>query len=485
LRAIGPVPGLTFEVDPVALEQFVTLGAVLTPRSIYRRVHKLAPAHLLTIEATGEPRLARYWRLSLEPREGVIDEDWIAECRTRLLASVERHLIADVPVGAFLSGGVDSAAVVAAISRLGAEPLRTFTIGFDQRRFDETAAAAELAAHLGCEHRIERLDAATAIGLLPQVAATYDEPFADDSALPTWLVSRLARQEVTVALSGDGGDELFAGYRRYRSELQLGRLKRLPGAQTVLARLARLPMPSGRRFARLARLAHDSALERPVERSFAKQYASSTAVLASLWGPSLPPSAVAGYRRWADELFDCGTGKAADADAIRLPDDPLRSLLAVDTQVWLPDDILTKVDRASMAHSLEVRVPLLSHRFVDWTATVPNRLKLDCGVGKQLLRRAVADWLPPGFLDRPKQGFSIPLAAWALGEFGDHALAVWNSSGIADSGWFSSAAMSRLLYEHRRGDADHGAVIFTLLMLAYWWPTRLGAAAAAPPNNCS
>ncbi|CAN5301771.1 amidotransferase 1, exosortase A system-associated [soil metagenome] len=465
LKTLGPVPGLDFNVDRLAVEQFVTLGAVLAPRSIYSQVFKLAPGTLLTVPASGPPVFHRFWELRLEPREGIGEAQWIEDCRARLLAAVKMCLEADVPLGAFLSGGVDSSAVVAAMSRLTREPVRTFTIGFAQAAFDETAIAAEAAAHLGCRHRAQTLRPEVALEILEQLADVYDEPFADDSAIPTWLVSRLAREDVTVALSGDGGDELFAGYRRHGAELQLARLKRLPGAGLALQGLAHLTRPpgGGRAWARLRKLSHDAALANPAERSFAKQYRAPEQVLQALWGGTLNPGAIAGYRRWAAELLHEGA----------LPTDPLQLMLYADTTVWLPDDMLVKVDRASMAHSLEVRVPMLSHTFVDWAATVPPGLKRKNGQGKYLLRRAIEDWLPPGLLERPKKGFAVPVGAWLHGSFGDRAVAVWRASEVDASGLFTRDALARLLAEHRRRDADHAAIIFTLLMFAHWWPTRL------------
>jgi len=477
LKALGPVPGLAFDLDPTSIEQYVTLGAVLAPRSIYQSVSKLPPGCSLSVSAEGEPRLHRYWQLRLHPRDDINENEWIEECRSRLLASVRQHMVADVPLGAFLSGGVDSSAVVAAMSRLSQQPVRAFTIGFAQPRYDETAVAAQVATHLGCVHAIQRLRPEAAPRLLEQLAQVHDEPFADDSAMPTWLVSRLARQHVTVALSGDGGDELFAGYRRHRAELQLSRLKRLPGAQLALEGLARLSaLPAtGMRWQRLHKLAAHSALRSSGERNIAKQYRASESVLDTLWASSMTATDMAGFRRWSAELF----GNA-------LPSDPLQAMLYADTTVWLPDGMLVKVDRASMAHSLEVRVPMLSHRFVDWAGTVPTGLKLRGNVGKYLLRRAIEPWLPSGILDRPKQGFAVPVGDWLMGDFGQHALAVWHDSGVEGSRLFRPGAMARLLQAHRSGQADHAAIIYTLLMFAHWWPTRLGqrqaTTASRPPD---
>lgn len=480
LKALGPVPELDFTPDPQAMEQFVTLGAILAPRSIYRNVYKLPPGTQLRISAIGQPAIRQFWRLKLAPQEvGALSEaGWVDACRTRLLATVSRHLIADVPIGAFLSGGVDSSAVVAAMSRLTKQPVRTFTIGFAHPRFDESSIAAEVARHLGCIHRVVVLKPGDLAPMLADLATVYDEPFADESAIPTWLVSRLAREDVTVALSGDGGDELFAGYRRYRSERLLQSLKRLPGAQLVLNSLSHLPYHAfgvaGPRWHHLLKLARDSALTNVAERNLAKQYRTAPAVLLRLWGERLPPPALAGYRRWAAELFGEG-----------LPIDPLLAMLYADTTVWLPDDMLTKVDRASMAHSLEVRVPLLSHHFVDWAATVPTSLKLRGNKGKIILRRAIEDWLPPNILDRPKQGFAVPIAHWLMGPFGEHVVDIWQGSGIEDAGLFTRGAMRALLREHRARAADHSRIVFTLLMLAYWWPTKLTGQPVISGDACT
>jgi asparagine synthase (glutamine-hydrolysing) len=467
LKALEPVPGLSFDPCPLAIDQFLALGAVLTPRSIYRQVHKLEPGARLEIGPAGEPVISRFWRLRLQPRSGVSVPDWIEACRTQLLDSVRSHLVADVPLGAFLSGGVDSAAVVAAMSRVGAAPVRTFTIGFDEAGFDESAAAARVAAHLGCRHTERRLSPGAAAQMLDRLAPGFDEPFADDSVIPTWFVAQLAREQVTVALSGDGGDEVFAGYRRYRTEAVRQRLMRLPGAPLLLAgaqRLPGLPGPFPRQRAYLAKLAAATACPDPAARFLMRQVKLDTALRQGLYSATfaarLPPDEP--FARWAGELRD-EHWPATDFDAV----------LHADTTVWLPDDMLTKVDRMSMAHSLEVRVPMLSHRFVDWTAGVPRELKLRGDVGKWLLRQAVAPWLPPGAVDRPKQGFSVPLATWMAGSFGDHVARVWHEAGMEQACIFRPGSIETLIEQHRRGAADHGRTLFTLMMLAYWWRGRL------------
>jgi asparagine synthase (glutamine-hydrolysing) len=363
---------------------------------------------------------------------------------------------------------VDSSAVVAAMSQLTKEPVRTFTIGFKESRFDESDIAAKVAQHLGCRHTVRRLEPVAAADILERLAPVFDEPFADNSAIPTWHVAQLARQEVTVALSGDGGDELFAGYRRHWSEAMLQRFKRLPGADLALAAAQHapsLPLPWWRRErARLAKVAADSSLGSTTHRFLAKQCTASDAERHALYSPGFSAQVSKGgsVARWASELFPA-----------TMPSDPVDCLLLADTTVWLPDDMLVKVDRASMVHSLEVRVPLLSHRFVEWTATIPRGLKLRGRTGKVLLRRAIAGWLPPGILDRPKQGFAVPLSAWMVGDFGRHVRTVWHESGVASAGIFKPDCLDTLLAEHRGGNADHGQRLYGLMMFAYWWRHRL------------
>ncbi len=477
LKSLTPVPGLRFEPCAQAIDQYMALGLVCAPRSIYAAVQKLEPGCTLTLSAHGEPRIERYWQLRLHARDDVSEHDWIDECRARLLDTVERHLVADVPLGAFLSGGVDSSAVVAAMSRLTDTPVRTFTIGFDDPRFDESPTAAAIAGHLGCAHLSRKLVPSDADDILPRLAAAFDEPFADSSAIPTWHVSQLAREQVTVALSGDGGDELFAGYRRHRSEVALARLKRVPGAQFALAGAQALQdFPGGlwrRQRAHVAKVAGASRLTSTFTRSVAKQCMADDATRHALYTADFCARLPGGdaLSRWADELFGTAT-----------PGDPLDDMLYADTTVWLPDDMLTKVDRASMAHSLEVRVPLLSPRFVEWTATVPREFKLQRGVGKALLRKAIAPWLPEGTLDRPKQGFSVPLAAWMAGDLAASLRKAWHDAGLADAGIFVPDALERLLAEHCNGAADHAPRLYGLLMLALWWRQRPGQLPLPPTH---
>jgi len=439
LGALRALPELDFDVDPRAVRDVLTFGHVRQPRSIYAQVRQLRPGHWLSIGGQGEATEGCYWRACYrEPAERLSAEGWAAAFRARWLETVAAHMTADVELGAFLSGGIDSSAVVAAMSQLSERPVRTFTIGFADRRFDETNAAAAVAAHWGCRHSAMTLEPAHALEMLPRVAAAYDEPFADPSMVPTWVLSRFARGQVKAALSGDGGDELFLGYRRHRTEWAVGHLP------AVVRR----------------RLGTDFASDDGFQRFFARTQVSDAAVRADALSPDLaaidadhPPATM------RDEAIP---------DWRHVSDSDLLRFAYADLTVNLPSAMLTKVDRASMAHGLEVRVPMLDHRLADWAMAVPTGQKLRWGTPKALLRRAVAPWLPPGIADRPKQGFKVPLATWFRGDFGADAVSLWRDGRASRMGWMRLGAAERLLTEHRAGRADHSRLLFAAAMLALW-----------------
>ncbi len=286
LKTLVPVPGFAFTPDPIAMDQFLAFGHVLAPRSIYREVTKLAPGCSLVLGPEGDPVVTRFWSFRYRPETGVSEADWIERFRERFTACVERHLESEVPLGAFLSGGVDSSAVVAAMTRVMREPVRTFTIGFADRDFDEAPVAREVATHLGCRHTERRVELDDAATLLPRLAAAYDEPFADPSAIPTWYVSRLAREQVTVAMSGDGGDELFAGYERHHAERLLQRHGGLFALAGALAHLPTLPNARWNQLRqRLAKVSADARLSGTFPRFFSKYQLAPRSVRAALYRP--------------------------------------------------------------------------------------------------------------------------------------------------------------------------------------------------------
>lgn len=476
LKGLLAHPGVARTLDPAALEDYMAFGYVPDPKCIYAGIRKLPPGHWLSWRAgETEPAARQYWDVPFTLDERVNEADAIAELCTRLDESVRSQMIADVPLGAFLSGGVDSSAVVASMSRLSGEPVHTCSIGFEHGGFDETAYARQVAERLHTRHFEQRVDA-DEHSLLDTLAATYDEPFADSSALPTYRVCQLARTQVTVALSGDGGDEDFAGYRRYRLHAAESRWRaRLPLAlRRPLFGLAGSMYPKAdwaprplRAKTTLQALAGDD-----VAAYFHSVSTTSAALRARLYSTSCKRD-LQGYDALA--VF---RAHAAHAPT----DEPLALAQYLDFKTWLPGDILTKVDRASMAHSLEVRVPLLDHRFVAWASSLPRDLKLRGGTGKYIFKKALEPDLPREILYRAKMGFSVPLAAWLRGPLAQRTRAALVTGAVAESGYFEPAVLDGLLRQHASGRRDHSATLWKLLMLDAFLrneqqPVGVGAAA--------
>ena len=467
LKALVPVPGLRFTPDARAMDQYFAFGHVLAPHTIYSEVTKLEPGCALTIGPAGEPATTRYWRFQYptQPEAPQAPElEWVERFRDTFTACVQRHLQSDVPLGAFLSGGVDSSAVVAAMSRVMREPVRTFTIGFADSGFDEAPFARRVAEHLDCRHTERRVELEDAATLLPRLATAYDEPFADPSAIPTWYVSKLAREQVIVALSGDGGDELFAGYERHRSERMLAERSPMFALARVMAAMPPLPLARWNYLRqRAAKISGDARLPGTFQRFFSKYQLLPRPARAALYRDEFRARLETGdeLERLAAAYFPAPASR-----------DPVENLLYADTVVRLPDDMLTKVDRASMQHSLEVRVPFLSHVFVQFAATVPVDMKLRGATGKYLVRKAVEPWLPPGALDRPKHGFAVPLARWVRGDLGRYAESLWRDARADESGALKPAAVAALFREHREARADRSQMLYALAMFALWWKSR-------------
>ncbi|HET7563091.1 MAG TPA: XrtA/PEP-CTERM system amidotransferase [Rhodanobacteraceae bacterium] len=459
LKGLLAHPDVQRRIDPQALEDYMAFGYVPDPKTIYRGVFKLPPGHWLSWRA-GEaaPAARQYWDVPFSPGNDVALDEAKAQLRDLLDSSVESQMVADVPLGAFLSGGVDSSAVVTSMSRISRQPVRTCSIGFDDGGFDETEYARTVARQLNTLH-FERQVSADDYGLVDTLAATYDEPFSDSSALPTYRVCELARTQVTVALSGDGGDEDFAGYRRYRMHAWESALRsRLPRSmrKPIFGSLGNLypkadwaPRPL-RAKTTLQALARDD-----VEAYFHTVSTTPTMLRQALYSPVFKRelqgySALAVFRNHAD----------------RAPtDDPLSLAQYLDFKTWLPGDILAKVDRASMAHSLEVRVPLLDHRLVEWASSLPPRLKLRNGTGKYVLKKMLEPDLPHAVLYRPKMGFRVPLAAWLRGPLANRTREALRGGAIAESGYFEASVLDRLVRQHASGQSDHSATLWKLLML--------------------
>jgi len=464
ISALRVIPGFEFDVDDEGIRDFFRFGHVLGPRSIFRQVRALLPGHSMTIGVLGSIT-RRFWAPQIAPRSGVSEGQWIEETRERLLATVRQHMISDVPVGVFLSGGVDSSAIAAGMAYASTTPLKAFTAGFPGSKIDETAAAADIARHLGFEHVVLPIVPETAADVLPAVQRSFDEPTAANSAIPLWYLSRAAAEHVKVVLCGEGGDELFLGYNRQRWAARMARWAPLIRGLGGLDFIGRIPELPKRKLNYLRNLAEQfrrgALLDSGYERFFAAVTITPDSVRERIYNPDF-------YRTW-----DKGTSQATlAADHFLGAQEGLSELeqLALgDLTVHMPASLLQRLDRSSMASSLEARVPFLSHRFVDWALTMPGEMKLRGSVGKYALRRAVEPLLPPGALSRRKLGFQMPLADWFVGGFNDFARDAWQSSGLADAGFLDPKGVEQMFDEHRKGTANHGRLLYAIAMFGCWW----------------
>jgi len=460
LKALLTHPDVPRRIDPHSVEEYFTFGYVPDPKTIYRDVHKLEPgAYLKVTRGQRNVEPVRYWDVPLagERRpEGSADR-WEAELRERLKESVRKRLMSDVPLGAFLSGGVDSSAVVAMMREIGGGRILTCSIGFREPEYDESRYARLVADAFGTDHRVETVEASD-YSLLERLVDVYDEPYADSSAIPTYRVCELARRHVTVALSGDGGDENFIGYRRYR----------LFAAEEAVRR--RLPYgirravfgPLGRWYPKL-----DWA-PRFLRGKTTFQALARDTVDAYLHGVSICPEELRGALFSADFRRELQGYSAREVFHRHVRgkrfEDPLALVQYLDFKTYLPGDILTKVDRASMAHSLEVRTPFLDYELVEWVSKLPSDVKLRRGEGKYLLKEALRPLLPEDVLFRRKMGFAVPLDVWFRGSLSDHIAGIVGSGRLADSGLFEPAVLRRLVADHKAGRRNYSAVLWALTM---------------------
>ena len=459
LKGLTAHPLLRRDLDPLAVEDYMTWGYVPDHRSILAGVHKLPAGHSLTLRhGVPVPQPVQWWDISFTERRKGRAADLEAELLHLLRQAVTSRMVSDVPLGAFLSGGVDSSSVVALMAEASRNPVNTCSIGFDEAALDETAYAALVAERFGSNHR-SRVVGSEDFEHVDTLVGIFDEPFADASALPTWRVSQLARETVTVALSGDGADEALAGYRRHRFHRGEERVRALlPSGlrQPVFGALGAIypkadwaPQPL-RAKATFQSLALDGA------EGYARALAFTPAEIRQrLYSP--------------DFLRERGDYRAEQALVALMRGAPARSGLDraqyADLKFWLPGDILTKVDRTSMAVSLEAREPLLDHRLIEFAAALPDRLRLRGGQGKWLMKQAMRRYLPDEVLFRPKQGFVTPISQWLRGPLAGPARAIGKSAGLARLGWFDGAALSRIAEAHITGGADHGRLLWQLLML--------------------
>ncbi len=458
LKSLQAHHGLPREIDPRAVEEYFAFGYVPEPRTIYQGVCKLPPGHHLTLERgrpLPEPR--EYWDVSFEA-QGSGDEDALGhELLERLDEAVKIRMVAEVPLGAFLSGGVDSSAVVASMARLSDSPVNTCSISFGDPEYNEAQYAAMVAERYHTAHRVEQVDPED-FDLVDHLADLYDEPYADSSALPTYRVCELAKKQVTVVLSGDGGDENLAGYRRYRWHTYEEKMRSLvpPALRRPLFGMLGTLYPKADWAPKIFRA---KSTFQAMARDSLEGYLHSVSVMSNEMRAALFSD------RLKQDLQDYRAIEVFRRHAARAPTDhPLSLVQYLDMKTYLVGDILTKVDRASMAHALEVRVPILDHQLVDWISGLPPEMKLRGREGKYLFKKALEPLLPKEILYRPKMGFALPLASWFRGPLRERVRDGILGSAMADSGLFKRQYLEKLVNQHQSGVRDYSAPLWTLLM---------------------
>lgn len=488
LKAIVAFPGFAGRINRDVLAMYMRFGYIPAPYSIYEGVEKLSAGSILTVaEQDGVPTLEQFWsaeevaRASLERRRQTSCTDLMDELQDKLKDAVRLRMIADVPLGAFLSGGIDSSTVVALMQSLSSRPVRTFTIGFEEDRYDEASYARRVAAHLGTEHTELSVTPQQALDVIPLLPRMYDEPFADSSAIPTYLISKLARSRVTVALSGDGGDELFGGYFRYTLARSVWNAVRRAGpAARIVANLARATSPAAidaiTRYlpvpASLTRSAGDRAhklaahlLLRSRENIYLQTLSQWSETGALVLNCKEPQSVIEDLRSlsWISSTEEMG--------------------MLCDLRHYLREDILTKVDRASMAVGLEVRVPILDHRVVEFSWTVPLDMKFRQGQSKWLLRQLLYRFVPRELIDRPKMGFTIPMDLWLRGPLREWAEDRLSTERLRREGFFNVAQIRKRWDEHLSGRRNWQHALWTVLFFQDWHATLKTAPGPGESNR--
>lgn len=475
LKSLLAHGGLKRELDPLAVEEYFALGYVAEPRTIFKQALKLPPAHSLLIRrGQPVPSPKAYWDVRFTLGNPVGLREACEQLTAKLKESVRLRMISEVPLGAFLSGGVDSSAVVATMAELSNEPVNTCSMGFDDPAFNEVEFAKMVADRYKTNHYVETVGSDD-FDLIDTLARLYDEPYADSSAIPTYRVCQLARRKVTVALSGDGGDEVFGGYRRYRLHLMEERMR------SALPQALRTPL-----FGALAkvypkadwapRMFRAKTTFEGMARSSVEAYFHSVSILR---GPMRDQLFSAGFKRElagysAQEVFKRHARNSAT-------DDPLALIQYLDMKTYLVGDINTKVDRASMAHSLEVREPLMDHELIEWMATIPSNLKVRGQEGKFLFKKAMEPRLPADVLYRPKMGFAVPLARWFRGPLKERVQQAILGPRLADTGWFEQRYLKHLVEAHQSGARDYSAPLWTLLMFEAFLRRVLDESASSTP----
>lgn len=477
LKALAQHPDFRGDIDRQALTLLLRYNYIPAPFSIYRGIAKLSPGTFLTLSSvSADPVIEEYWSGAKAAEAGVADplqlgpEDAVSELETRLERAIRQQMIADVPLGAFLSGGVDSSAVVAVMQKVSSRPVKTFTVGFHEKGYNEAGHAKRVAKHLGTDHTEIYVTPDETMAVIPRLPAMYDEPFADSSQIPTHLVSAIARSEVTVSLSGDGGDEIFGGYNRYlltsalwgkvsgipkpiRSAAARALIILPPSAWTKFGDVAGGILPKIAQIQRLGDKVHKGA---PLLRS--ESVADLYSGMLSLWrdpeavviGASEPPSQATGL---IPRLHGLGA---------------IERMMALDMLGYLPDDILVKVDRAAMAVSLETRVPYLDHHLVEFAWALPFDLKIKNGETKWILRQLLYRYVPKALIERPKMGFGIPLGKWIRGPLRDWVEALLDERRLREEGYFRPEPIRRMWQAHLKGSMDEQYRLWGVLMFQSW-----------------
>lgn len=456
IKGVLAHPAVPCELDPDAIAAYLTFGYVPTPDTFFGGIKSLPPAHVLTIEPGGDPSIERYWRFETPGVDGaqpVLDlglDEAAGEVRRLLQKAIRRRLVADVPLGAFLSGGIDSSAVVALMASVMSEPVKTFTIGFeDQDGFDERPFASAVAQRFATDHR-ESVLHPQAVELVEKLVHHHDQPFGDSSAVPTFLLNQAARQHVTVAVSGDGGDELFAGYERFAAGTAVNRVLAFPPPLRAAARAALDALPPGALRGRIGRAQRFAAT---VDEGMPWAYLGWVSYVPERWRRRLLGQPGDRARRQYRDLWDATEGART-----------LDRLLALNFETYLLDDLLVKMDRASMAHALEVRSPFLDIDLIEFATRLPPAFKARGISLKRVLKRAVADLLPKEILSRPKHGFAVPLDRWFRQDLDSYTRSVLGP-GARIRQHLNGDAVDGLLGEHRSRVANHGHALWTLLTL--------------------
>jgi asparagine synthase (glutamine-hydrolysing) len=459
------------EIDRNSVADLLSFHYVPAPYSIFGGVQKLQPATLLTLDVAGRSvKTETYWDLSQQVSRALqdpfagTDDEAIAETERLLLEATRLRLISDVPLGAFLSGGIDSSLVTALMQEVGGARARTFSIGYRQADYDEAEDAAKVAGHLGTEHTSFIVEPADVMAVIPDLAAIFDEPFADPSQIPTYLVSRLAREEVTVALTGDGGDEVFGGYNRHVA------------AHGVLRRLSRLPTPMRAGLSAAMTALSPAAWQRLLNLVPVRARPRAAGEKLHKLAPLLQLDERGQYahlvRNWqdADAVARLDSRRPAPLDLVAELDfpDAVSRMRYLDVATYLPDDILTKVDRASMAASLETRAPCLDHRLVEWSFRLPSSLHLRDGRGKWLLRKILEKRVPPSLFERPKTGFGVPIGEWLRGPLREWAEHLLDERLLRETGLIDPAPVRSLWQRHLAGTTNGQYLLWPVLMLMSW-----------------